>query len=131
MTAATLISRAEFNEAIAAAVRDRRGYAAGKLCESERAWMYYPMLLASEPSPLQLRAFEQALVFRGLHAAGAFPAEAGFYREFAALYGERLRALDCVGLQRGAFEETLDILRFHDVGAGLIPYEEQEPDRSV
>lgn len=131
MTVAAQTSRADFIDAVGRATIEGRGYAAGKICESERAWLYYPMLVKSGASRLQRRAYEQALFFRALRAAGAFPGNAAFYCEFADFYARRLRTLDCVGVQPGAAGQSLEILRFHSVDADLIPYLDQEPDRSV
>ncbi|MEA2435531.1 MAG: hypothetical protein QOF65_87 [Thermoleophilaceae bacterium] len=125
-----LISREEFIADIGAAVRDRTGFAAGKLGVSERAWMYYPTLLASGAPRIQVRAFEQTLYIKATRHAGLFPADAGFYREFVEFYAERLRQTDCIGLDPAAFQITLDIVRFHSLGADLMRYKEQEPDRS-
>lgn len=126
-----LIARREFVDAVGAAVRDRRGYAAGKLGVSERAWMYYPVFLARGPSRLQARAFEQSLYYKCTPTSGVFPADPSFYREFADFYGRRLRELDCLGLDPAAFDVSLEILRFHSVDADVIDYMEQEPDRSI
>jgi len=125
-----LIDRAEFSAAVGRAVREGRGYGAGKLGVSERAWMYYPILRARGASPVQLRAFEQTLKVKATRQSGVFPADPDFYLRFAELYAARLRELDCVGLSTDSLRVSLDILRFHSVDADLVRYKHQEPDRS-
>jgi hypothetical protein len=125
-----LIGARDFSGAIGRALRDQRGYAAGKLGVSERAWLTYPMLHAHGAPPRQLRAFEQTLRVKATAQSGVFPADPGFYLEFAGFYADRLRELDCLGLSTDSFRHSLDILRFHSAAPELIRYVDQEPDRS-
>jgi hypothetical protein len=125
-----LIGQAEFAAAVRDAVAAGRPYAAGKLGVSERAWMLYPILIAGGASRLQLRVFEQTVRHKAGRHAGVFPTNRAFLLEFADRYGEALRELDCLGVDVAALRPTLDVLRFHDVGAAVMDYIEQEPDRS-
>jgi hypothetical protein len=125
-----LIDRDAFCDAIGDAVLHGTGYAAGKLGVSERAWLSYPIVRARAPTRLQLRAFEQSLRIKATFQSGVFPADPGFYADFAAFYADRLRDVDCIGLDLDATGPSLDILRFHSIAADLLRYTDQEPDRS-
>jgi hypothetical protein len=126
-----LISRAGFAEAIGRAVRERAGYAAGKLGVTERAMLQYPLVVERGASRMQLIAFEQSLRYKASGLAGVFPAEAGFYLRYAQLYADCVRRLDCVGVDPAALEATEQILRHHRIDGALIEYVDQEPDRSI
>jgi hypothetical protein len=77
-----------------------------------------------------VRAFEQTLYVKATRQSGVFPADAGFYRAFAALYAERLRQVDCIGFALEELRMTLEAARFHSLAADFIMYLDQEPDRS-
>ncbi|MDX6423506.1 MAG: hypothetical protein QOI67_977, partial [Gaiellaceae bacterium] len=126
-----LITRERFAEDVGRAVAAGSGYAAGKLGVSERAWTLLPILESRGVGALQLRAFEQALKVKATRQAGVFPAELDFYREFASFYAGPLRELDCLGLSMDSFGPSLEIIRFYSLGADLIRYHDQEPDRSI
>jgi hypothetical protein len=126
-----MISRGDFVAAIGSAVRDETGYAAGKIGVSELAWLLYPLLVESGAAHRQLRAFEVTLKLKATAQSGLFPAEPAFYREFAEFYGEQLRQSDCIGVVPASFATTAEVVRRYRLGADLLPYKDQEPDRST
>jgi hypothetical protein len=126
-----LIGAQRFAELIGAALAQGDGFAAGKLGETERALLQYPMVLDREADRMRVWAFERALIFRGLATAGLFPPDPAFYRRFTELYAERVRRLDCVGMNTTLWRTSLDIVGFHGIEGELMSYLDQEPDRST
>jgi hypothetical protein len=126
-----LISQGDFVDQVGRAIRERTGYAAGKLGGTERAMLQYPLLVERGVTRIQRLAFEQSLKLRASRLAGVFPAEGDFYLRFAELYADRARRLDCVGVDPAAHEATEQVLRYHRIGGDLIEYVGQEPDRSI
>lgn len=124
-----LATRADFIAQIAAALAGGKGFAAGKLGRSEKTWLYQPLLLRQNPSTLQRRAFEQALRFHCDVQSGVFPSSHKFLPRFIDFYLEQLRRLDSLGLFLDWPAMELQIVRGHQLGCSLIPFQEQEPDR--
>jgi hypothetical protein len=125
-----LASREEFVGAVRRASESGSGFAAGKLGESERAWLQYPIVLARQPDPLRKRAYELTLGHRSLKASGIFPTEPAFYRRWSEAYLEHVRGLDSIGVSPRAFDMELEILRFHGLTAAVCDAKDQQPDRS-
>lgn len=126
-----LAPRDAFLRQVTTAVRRQTPYAAGKIGTSEKTWMYYPVALARGMAPRQRVAFEASLKFHALHQSGVFPDDPAFLLEFARVYVEAVRTLDCLGLflDRPAIEEA--VVRFHGLDQMFVRFEHQEPDRSV
>jgi hypothetical protein len=127
----SLISRAEFLADLRAAIEQGSGYAAGKIGLSEKHWMYYPILLNQEPSPLKRRVFEAALLFHGLKQEGIFPAQPEFYRKYNDFYLEHIHHIDCLGLFLLPVEMETAIVDYYQLQNKLIYFADQEPDRSL
>ena len=125
-----LASRADFVAAVSRASRDRAGFAAGKLGESERAWLEYPILLGRESDPLRLRAYELALGHRSLRASGIFPAERDFYPRWSEAYVEHMRGVDSIGVAPWAVDMEMEVVEAHGLEATPIDWKDQQPDRS-
>jgi hypothetical protein len=125
------LTRRQLADRIGAAIESGTGYAAGKISETERTLLRYPMLLAGGISGLQLTAFEQLLKWQGLRNAGVFPADPSFYREYADVYARCVHELDCIGVGPHALRPSAEIIRFHGFRGEVIRYHDQEPDRSV
>jgi hypothetical protein len=125
------IDRGEFVADVRLAVLDRHGYAAGKLGTSEKYWMYYEVLLATEPARRRRMAYEASLKFHCLLQSGIFPTDLEFLRAFNRTYVDAVRQLDCVGVigDRPDLEEG--VIRHYGLSNRLTPYVNQEPDRST
>jgi hypothetical protein len=126
-----LVPRQRFLSALRKACKQRKGFAAGKLGESEIAWLQYPIALKHERDRRRLTAFELVMSYRSLRAAGVFPAEPRFYVRWCDEYAAHVRKLDSIGIKMEAAEATLALLRYHRVGSSLaIDFKDQQPDRS-
>jgi hypothetical protein len=125
-----LIAKGEFLEDLRTAMDGRTGYAAGKLGNSEKRWLYYPIFMSRTPADLQRRAYEASLFFHSAKQAGLFPATAAFLREYVGFYLPHVRNLDCVGLVKQSAALEAEIVRAHGVRGKLIHFVDQEPDRS-
>jgi hypothetical protein len=124
-----VIARSAFVEAVRRAVAGQTGFAAGKLGTSEKHWMYYPVLLAGNPSLRQQRAFEAVLAHH-CRSSGIFPTTAAFSLEFNAFYAGHVAALDAIGLFRDLLPLEDAVVRRYGLTA-VMWYEDQEPDRSI
>lgn len=126
-----LISRREYLRQLRAAVEDRRGYASAKIGQSEKQWLYHPILRSHERDARRLRAYETALAYHFRVQAGLFPATPAFFRRFTDVYSVHLRELDCLGLFFDAPALECEIIKHYRTKASLIHYSNQEPDRST
>jgi hypothetical protein len=123
-----LRSKAEFISAIASAVRNRTGFAAGKIGGSERFCIYWPILRGRTRDPRRLRAYEVALGHHGEVQTGIFPRDPGFYERYYEFFVEQARQHDFLGLFGDPNEPA--IFRHYQLGNRLMDYQDQEPDRS-
>jgi hypothetical protein len=130
VAARPLATRERFVEWLRSALDERRGFAAAKLGESERALLQYPLVLQREADPLRVRAFELVLAHKSLPYSGIFPATPEFLREFAAAYAAAVRELDSVGVIRAHWPSDDEFFRHHDLRGEPIDYLDHEPDRS-
>jgi hypothetical protein len=125
-----LATRERFIGALRSALDERRGFAAAKFGESERALLQYPLVLQREVDPLRVRAFELVLAHKSLPYSGIFPATPEFLREFAAAYAAAVRDLDSVGVITEHWPSDDEFFRHHDLRGEPIDYLDHEPDRS-
>ena len=126
-----LLGGRDFAAAVGEAMGGGHGFAAGKLGPTERAWLAYPVLQARDVGDRRQRAFELSLGARSLRHAGVWPTDPGFQQRFAGEFARSVGELDAIGIFADAFDESLDVLRFHEPPGELMRFEDQEPDRSV
>jgi len=122
--------RADFLKQVRAAMVEPGGYAVGKIGHSEKMWLYYPLILNRATAAPARVAFETAMGHYALRHAGLFPSDPDFLRRYAEFYGPTLQALDCVGLFRQHAEMQSEIVTAYQLTSLLVPYKDQEPDRS-
>ena len=125
-----LLSRDEFVTRVRSAITESTPFSTGKLGVSERALLYYPLLLGDESDPRRRRAYEVSLAFKSLSQSGIFPADPGFYREWGELLADSVRRHDCIGLFPDAHPMQLELLQRLGLDADVVIYLNQEPDRS-
>ncbi len=77
-----LIGPARFSELIGRALEEGEGFAAGKVGDSERRILQYPIVLERVSDRKVLWAYEKLLAHQQLGGAGLFPPEAEFYRHW-------------------------------------------------
>jgi hypothetical protein len=124
--------RARFLSALGVACDQRRPFAAGKLGVTERSILSYPLVLEQQPDDRSRRAFELLMRYRALRAAGIFPAEKAFHREWAPFYASQVAALDSIGFELSRRAETALLLSRHGIDNDrLIEHKHQQPDRST
>jgi hypothetical protein len=126
-----LLTREAFVADLRDALRERRGYAAGKLGGTERALLRYPLVLERERDARRVRAFETALCYVARSQAGVFPSEPAFVRQFAASFAEAVHKLDCIGVFPAAKAVNDEVFRYHGFEGAPIDFLDQEPDRSL
>jgi hypothetical protein len=130
--ARSLVPRERFAAALRRALDDGRGFAAGKLGETERAMLEYPLVLERERDPRRLRAFELVLGHRARRHGGIFPTRPDFLAEFAAAFARAVGELDSIGIVPAeAWPSDEALFRFHGLAGEPIDFLDQEPDRSV
>jgi hypothetical protein len=125
------IERAQFLEEIRGALENGRGYAAGKIGNTERAILLYPLARERFREPLQIRAFELALGNHALRHSGVFPTEREFLLPFSQVYARAVARLDCIGLWPDRLAGDSQLAAGHGFGGHAIPFIDQEPDRSA
>jgi hypothetical protein len=130
-TRARSIDRTQFLAELRAALEAGRGYAAGKVGNTERMVLLYGLMRERLREPVQLRAFELALANHTLRHSGIFPTDRDFLSRFADAYGEAISQLDCVGLLPERPESDATLVVEHGFRGGTIPFTDQEPDRSA
>jgi hypothetical protein len=123
-----LISAADFARRVGEALADGRGFAAGKVANTERAMLQYRMVREREADRLRIWAFERMLTAQALLTAGIFPPDAAFHRRFETGYAEAVRSLDCVGVDPRFLPSSLEVLGFHEVEGDVMRWWDQEPD---
>jgi hypothetical protein len=130
VTTPLAIDRTQFLGDLRAALETGRGYAAGKIGNTEHMVLLYP-LARERLGPVQLRAFEVALGNQTLRHSGIFPTDNAFLGRFAETYAVAVARLDCVGLWPGRLDSDPVLLARHGFRGCTIPFAEQEPDRST
>ncbi|HEX4521312.1 MAG TPA: hypothetical protein VH063_17170 [Gaiellaceae bacterium] len=123
-------AKAELVAAIGEAVRSGRGYAAGKLGNTERAILQLPLIRERELDPARRRAFELAVAHKALRHSGIFPAAPAFLGQFAEVYAQAFSRLDSVGLTPDAWAQNEEVLAYYGYAGQTIHFRDQEPDRS-
>lgn len=126
-----LVGREAFVAGLRRAVEEGRGYATGKLGTSEKYWMYYEVLLATEHDRRRRLAYEASLKFHSLMQSGIFPTDLAFLRTFNRAYVEAVRRLDCIGIIANRPDLEDGVIRHYGLSNTLTYYTNQEPDRSV
>jgi hypothetical protein len=124
------IDRAQFLEGIRSALAEGRGYAAGKIGNSERALLRYPLVRERFGGQVQQRAFELTLANQALRHGGVFPTGGEFLERFGRVYAGAIAQLDCVGLNPDSFTADAELVARHGFRGGTIVFMEHEPDRS-
>ena len=125
------IERAQFLEELRSALQNSRGYAAGKIGNTERAVLMYPLVRERFQTPLQRRAFELALANHALRHSGVFPTDHEFLARFSGDYAPAVARLDCVGLWPDRLGQDFELVAGHGFRGHAIPFKDQEPDRSL
>jgi len=121
--------KAEFITAIGAAFDEARGFAAGKIGNSEKHWMYQPLARERTKGSLRERAYALMLGRSSESSAGIFPRDADFYARFNDFYIEQVQKLDFLGLF-GTWNEPELAAHYH-LKPLPMHYQDQEPDRSI
>ena len=124
------IERAQFLEELHDALQNGRGYAAGKIGNTERAVLLYPVVREQFQTPLQIRAFELTLANHALRHSGVFPTDHEFLGRFSGEYARTVSRLDCVGLWPDRLGDDVELVARHGFRGHTIPFVDQEPDRS-
>jgi hypothetical protein len=124
------IERAQFLEAFHGALQNGRGYAAGKIGNTERAVLLYPLVRERFETPMQMRAYELTLANHVLRHSGVFPTDHEFLERFSREYAQAVTMLDCVGLWPDRLVEDIELVARHGFRGHAIPFIDQEPDRS-
>lgn len=127
---ASAAEREEFAASVGRAVRDRSGFAAGKLGGTEQAWMLLTELISEETDPRRVRAFAVAMGNVSVRHAGVFPADDAFQREFAARFAADVAQLDSIGVTDDVVHAKR-IVRYHGLPITPVHYSAHEPDRSA
>jgi hypothetical protein len=125
----TLSTKPEFIAAVAAALRGRTGFAAGKLGPSELFCLSQPLVRSTVKEPHRLRAYEVALGRQGETQTGTFPRDPGFYLRYFDAFAGHMRSLDFLGLF--GFPKEQAVLRHYRIANRVMDFRDQEPDRSV
>jgi len=123
-----LISKEQFIARLERAVFERLGFAAGKIGDAEKRWMYQPIIRAERNRRSQQRAFELSLKFHAFNQAALFPQEVEFYSRYNEFYISNIRNLDALGLF-GVPSEAQLVHHYH-LEMPLMAFQDQEPDRS-
>jgi hypothetical protein len=126
----TLIEREQFLAELEGALLGRRGYAAGKIGNTERAVLLYPLVRERFQTPVQIRAYELSLANHVLRHSGVFPTDHEFLARFSRAYFDAVTKLDCVGLWPDRLTEDSELVARRGFRGHAIPFTDQEPDRS-
>jgi hypothetical protein len=125
------IERTRFLEELRVGLENGCGYAAGKIGNTERAILLYPLVRERFREPLQIRAFELALANHALRHSGIFPTDHEFLLRFSQAYARAVTRLDCVGLWPDRQRSDLRLVARLGFRGHAIPFTDQEPDRSA
>ncbi len=124
----TLASRAEYTEALGAAVERGDGFACGKLGGSERAWLSHPPRIETAEG-VGRRALELSLANLSLRHSGIWPTDLGSLLAFCEVFRGAVRELDAIGLFDDAYATELTILEEVRPPGMLMRFQDQEPLR--
>ena len=86
-----LIEREQFLGELEAALLNGRGYAAGKIGNTERAVLLYPLVRERFQTPVQIQAYELTLANHVLRHSGVFPTDHEFLGRFSRAYSDASR----------------------------------------
>ena len=125
----SLISKEKFIAQLDRAISTRSGFAAGKIGNSEKRWMYQPIVRAKCNEPSQLRAFELSLKFHLFNQSALFPPDVDFASRYNEFYMSHIRNLDALGLFGVPSEAPL--VHHYRLEVPLMSYKDQRPDRSI
>lgn len=124
-----LASKSDLVKDLATAVKEKKGFALGKIGFSEQHLLGYLSMIKSSPASVRLRAYETVLRYHCEKQFGLFPVEPSFLIDFAERFSSFLQQLDYLGLFGAAQEHKLiNDLR---ISAKLLNYRDTEPDRSI
>ena len=124
-----LIERIDLIQKVKESVEQNKGFAMGKLGFSEQFLLGYLPFKDTNPSNVQLKAYETMLRFHCEIQFGVFPTNAAFLHNFAQFYLKRVQHIDILGLFQAEQEER--IIKANELNALFIPYQFTEPDRSI
>ena len=93
-----LIERIDLIQKVKESVEQNKGFAMGKLGFSEQFLLGYLPFKDTNPSNVQLKAYEAMLRFHCEIQFGVFPTSAAFLHEFAQFYLKRVQHIDILGL---------------------------------
>jgi hypothetical protein len=126
------LSRESFLAMIRAAAEDRAGFATGKLGPSELQLLHHSILAAKAGRESKLfRALKSHVAYQGLKQMALFPPEPDFYLRYFDQYVHHLRKMDCIGVFPELIDRVRTVTAHYNLSQPLIPYLEQEPDRST
>jgi hypothetical protein len=126
-----LLGRDGFDRMLAAALAERRGFAAGKLGNSEVGWLRLPLVEEREPDPRRRRAHALVVSHRSRFHAGIFPATPEFQSRFADEFARAAGELDAIGVFPKLAGESAELLAAHGMRGAPMDFSDQEPERSV
>ena len=124
-----LSTREQLIDELRSALEERRGFAAGKLGNTEQAILRYPLVLRQGLDPAAIRAYDVFLANSVSRHSGIFPTSPAFLRRFVDLYVEAVASLDSIGVL--SWPGDADLLAEHRFAGRPIDFLDQEPDRSV
>jgi hypothetical protein len=123
------ISKLELVADVRQAIENKRGFALGKIGFSEQFLLGYLPFLKTNPSLIQIKAYEAALRYHCEIQFGVFPTDPDFLKEFARLHTACTQAIDILGLFDAKQEK--DLIVNNEIQSKLIFYQQTEPDRSI
>lgn len=126
-----LLGRARFLSALRTALRERRGFATGKLGNSALVRLNYPILASRTEKPQILKVLEPIYIHHNLNESALFPCSVEFYLKYNEFYVEHLRNLDILGVFPDMVEKYNPLREFYKLSMPQVSYLDQEPDRSV
>ena len=124
-----LIERIDLIQKVKESVEQNKGFAMGKLGFSEQFLLGYLPFKDTNPSNVQLKAYEAMLRFHCEIQFGVFSTNAAFLHKFAQFYTKHIQQIDILGLFQADQEEK--IIKENELNALFIPYQYTEPDRSI
>lgn len=125
-----LLGRDGFDRLVAEALDSQRGFAAGKLGNSERGWLRYPIVRERERDPRRLTAYRLATAHRGALHSGIYPRDAAFLDRFCDQYARAVGELDAIGIFADDLPDALELFAYHQLRGAPMAYFDQEPERS-
>jgi hypothetical protein len=123
------LSRVDFVSLVRCAAITGKGFAAGKIGNSEQFQLYYPILSRNRPDPRHRNAAALALRYHGARQTGVFPDGPDFLARYLPFYVSQLRELDVLGIFDAPAEPA--ILAYHSLEAPVCHFLDQEPGRGL